>query len=456
MSTEEALRGQIKDWLEMMKACHAHLTEFYGRPYTEPKGNTVQMTWLRKLAELNEEKLDGHSLTDMLYVIRCYLIVFKSRLAEPSLQDMYSFFHEIRLIGAHHAAYPTPQQIAKLEEKAAVFVVWVLADKYDSLLATLPAKPTLPDALAQRVNRARCVDFKPPVAEALADGTLPTRNDDIQPGTWWVPGRECMVHSFVVTCSRVFHKLQWDEWVVSQLHMRIDSAYDEVTAIHNRTMLHEWVLDRAGMELPNELLLLYRRMCFEFALPVNSVYAGNSRRSSRLGKTTNPSTMYENECGFLAASPVNATANVNVLGVAENTGHEMHDPLLLALFHNQFQQGATKKHKFIGTHFLTAQHVTNNDDFVSMLSACTTWGMNKRPVIVQLRRRYVVVDVSGPDSYDRATEEAMKRPEFVECRDMYDALLYWIHLMHTKYSDELLCSTVIKRCYDGLVPTLRQ
>jgi hypothetical protein len=456
MSAIAGVRGKIPGWLAMLKDCQAHLTEFWGRPYTEPENNEVEKTWLMQLADLNEEKLDGTSLSDMLYVIRCYLSVIRSRIADASLHEMYAFFHEIRLLGAHQTPYPSSAMLRMLEDKAAAFVVWQMGARKTDIIASLPIRIELSQDLAERVDRARCLAHRPNATEAVMDGNLPLKTDDVQPGTWWAAGREHMVYSFVATCSRVFHKLRWDEWVLTKLQPRTDGAFDESTAAHNRHMLREWLVERARMELPNEVMLLFRKTCFEYALPVSSLYAGVSRRNASLGRVVSPSTLMENECGFLAASQLNTAAGVSVQTVAEDESHPFHEQLVATLFHNQFQQGTSKKHQFIGNHFLTAQRITNHPEFMSLLSQCTKWGMNKRPVIAQLQRRLIVIDTSGPDHYNRETEEASKHLEYVECRDIYQALLYWIYLMHYKYSDELECSTVLKRCYDGLIPVLRQ
>jgi hypothetical protein len=89
-----------------------------------------------------------------------------------------------------------------------------------------------------------------------------------------------------------------------------------------------------------------------------------------------------------------------------------------------------------------------------MVRTPTQWGSNRRPVIVQLERSFYVLDVSGPDDYDRATEEQHKHVQRVRCVDIYQAVLYWSYLLHAKYNDELLSGASVSPFYESFLPVL--
>jgi hypothetical protein len=380
------------------------------------------------------------------------------------LAEIRNVFTQVRLIGMNSTAetrsshnHPTPALVQQLELVVACYVVFefskggaAVLEQLNSLAQPLPLEKSV-DA-AERA--ARCVDFREDAEVAVKQGTTQPQPELVQPGSWWLAGNEHLVRMFVGLCSRIFHKLHSDVQLVKRIPLRLNGPEsDELHSPYNRRRLHEWLVDRASMQQPNDFMLKYRDFIFESALPMHSRYAQSSRRSARLNKITSVNSLLDHECGFQIMSRLHALMGGSIVDVARDTKHELHSMLLLMMFHYQMQQATAEP--FINTHYIGGQWVLVRPVLQGMLQTWIQWGMNKRPLIVELQRRLYVVDVSGTDDFERGSpEEQAKRVECVECGDIYHALLYWVHLMHTKYNDELLTGTPLRRFYEPFTPVL--
>jgi hypothetical protein len=170
---------------------------------------------------------------------------------------------------------------------------------------------------------------------------------------------------------------------------------------------------------------------------MNTLTAAKSRKSARTSRITAPDSLLDNECGFQALSRLNSVITNNISEISKDLNHELHSVLMVVMFSYIMYQ--TTKAKFIGMYYMNSQRIGQSEEFMDRMK-CVQWGMNHRPAVVELHRKLYVLDVDGKDGEG-------KKMEFVQCKDIYEALLYWIFLMKTKYDDELLCGTKLKRFY---------
>lgn len=446
--------------MELLRVSQLHLEEFWGVPMAFPEGCDVERSWLTRFVELNEERSGGTSLTDLLYVLRCYMLVLanQDRAAEQDLRvsQLHELLTRVKLLGSSStaktraaAARLTADAAAvdALEFRVAAYVVFVFSAGVDEVAAELDREKCshehIPADLALAVREARALDFLLKADVAVKEGVAAAPTEDVQPGTWWLGGNGVLAKQFVPMCSRVFHKIHADRAIMARFTPKAGER--GATALPEQA-LHQWLVARSRIELTNDFYLRFRDACYKNASPVHALHAASSRRSARTSRLTSASALFDLEFGFRALSRVDAMASGKAGEVAASRDHEMHDCLLLVMF--DFQMYQATKARFIDTFYVGPQQAGFSVELEDLLVRRTKWGMNLRPIIVELGRRLFVLDVSGPDVFERGGEEERgKRVESTECRSMYEALLYWVHLLHTKYKDELVCGTRLHKFY---------
>jgi hypothetical protein len=452
------LPEKLDAWKKLLQHCHAHVQQFWGMPI-QVDSTSAHREWLTNFVALNQELVDTTSLTDLLYVIRCYILVIQhastiDRMPACDLKHIGRVFTHVKLLAvqntpATRSFYPTASTLAELELQVAYFVVFEFSRGPTVLETTMEAIgkdaiETLPAELAARVREARSLDFKEPAAKAVEEGTLAI---DPTPGSIWLPGSKSLIRTFVGMCSRVFLSVCRDAELKASMHVRL--APIAIATPANRLRLETWLQDRCRVESTNLFMIQFRNFVFESSLPMNTVDVAQSRKSSRTSKLTSASGLLDNDCGFMALSRLNYELNVELATIAASGTHELHGMLLAVMFGYVMYQ--TSKAAFLGVHYLNSQVLHITTELPEFLTK-TKWGMNQRPIIIELQRRLYVCDISGPDQFDRETDETNKRVECIECKDMYDALLYWMHLMHSKYDDELLAGNKLLHFYGAFMP----
>jgi hypothetical protein len=453
----EGPAADLAGWKQVLRSLHNRLVEMPAHSFSPPDGCAeVRIAWLERFAALNEEVANGVSISDLLYATQCYLRVLQRKLARPNLGDIFPLMAELRLLACNNTHEtrlyePDSATIERVLDECAAFVVFVFSSDRAQVAGKLPAaSPELPAELRARVQSARCLEFQQPAKDAVQDGTLTTADNlDQQSGFFWSKSTESVLRNFVGFASRVAHSLEFDSYVLGKMNRRDEPRLAaDIATPERRLKLQSWMQKQALVEQSSEFMLDFRKLVIEESLPRNSMYAMNSRKSSRVNKSTAVDSLLQDECGFLALNRLASLTSEPLPAIASDTTHEVHAHLLLALFHYRFQQ--TTKKKFVHQHYITRQRLCQSDAMREFATK-VKWGMNQRPVIVQLKKVLCVLDVTGPDSFDRTGGEAAKSVEYVLCRDMYEALLYWAHLMVTKYNNELLCATCVRSAYEPFV-----
>lgn len=451
----DSLRSDLSEWYALYRKLYAHVSEHWGSPLTMDLSH-VEETWLDRFAELNEECLDHTSVSDMLFVIRCFYLVIQHPIQVNaihfSLTNIHELFAEVRILGCQNTketkyAQPSDAYIQQLQLRVAGMVVLHFSKSKQVLRRELDATPIeIPESINKRVRDVRCLDFRLESEVAAAQGNVNV--SDAQPGIWWLSGIQNVQSMFVPLASRIFHKIHFDKRMLSTFNKRSVCLQESIASVNNRRILYDWLQRRCDpdRELASELIILFRDMVFECALPFSTMYAAQSRKTSRSSKVIDPFTLLDNECGFQVLNRTNASIKVEELQtvVSIDVDHEYHRLLLTTMFHFMLHQLC--KVKFIGRFYFGNQYATCAD-LQSFLREKTKWGMNYRPVILELNRKLIVCDVN---TFDKAARDEVKIVEYVECVDIYEALLYWLHLMHNKYADELLESGTIKRLYQSI------
>jgi hypothetical protein len=443
------------DVQRVMRLCHAHVKEHWGEPLSHDI-SALKTAWYEKFGELNEEREDSVSVTDLLYVIFCYSVVIANAHApvslRPTLEDALEVLTQLKLLGSQSSAqtrflWPTAEEWFELQFRTAWLVVFCFSKRKEELLAGVGpcTAASLSAPLQARVREARCIDFpivrdkadKPAASDAQKPEQPQQPASEAQPGGWWLSGPEALVANFIAFSGRVMQKINFDNDLMSSIPLRpLDVGFRErVCDGSNRLRLKQWLQRRCSIQSTNDFYLTFRDNCFESALPLNSAQGLETRMSSKRGKIQTASSSLDTECGFCVLHRVHMRSDEEVVKIAADEKHEYHSNLLLVMF--GFILHHMHRVKFSGVHYFG-----NQDSHKFKKGETTKWGMNMRPCILQLCKRLVVVDVSGPD---RDSRSATKQWELIECADMYEALLYWLFLMQTKYNNELICSTRIDR-----------
>jgi hypothetical protein len=292
-------------------------------------------------------------------------------------------------------------------------------------------------------RHARSLEFQPPVEEAVKEGmaVAPADAENIQPGILWTHSIGHVLKHFVPLASRTFHVIRRDERILKTLTPRDpDRAVFSAT---NRARLHGWLIAKCSIQNPNSFYLMFRSLAFECSMASNGWKVHSSRKSSRASKLTSAESIIDEECGFHAISRLHSLLKGDLMPIARDVDHEFHAHLLLVMFAFVYRQ--TFRVDFLKTIYFSNQRVDAPE--MKEFMAKIKWGMHQRPVVVELQRQLYVLDISGSEQ-----DTGPKVVERIQCRDMYDALLYWIHLMHTKYDDELLDTSKIISFYKSIIP----
>jgi len=516
---EASLPRELKEWSSVLHACHAHLDQHWGvtTQLTSSLGmRGVTDAWQKRFEELNQDVTRGSSLTDLLYVTRCYGLVVDNIRNMPSngrmdLAKLYECYCEVRLLAVQHTKVlrSTPlvaKDLDALELRAASFIVLELSrgqlalsmelnaltsmssnstissfsssssssSSASSSSATSSSGPsisasstssarvfgrgpekskalswdTLPTPLIARNRLARCLDFQPPAETAVKEGiaVAPADAENLQPGTLWEHSQKAVLANFVPLASRVFHAIHRDLRVMSLCSLReLREAERDAIGEDQRGKLYTFLLSKCALQNPNSFFIAFRALVFECSMPLNAWKTQYSRKSKRASKLTSAESIIEDECGFHAISRLysmlqgSGPVDESLLMVGRDRSHELHGYLLLAMVAFVFKQLCNGD--FLKFVYFTNQRI-DHTELHEFVTTKLKWGMHMRPVIVELHRQIYVLDVSSGEPFTEA-EAVDKRVERIHCRDMYDALLYWMFLMRTKYNNELLDSSKI-------------
>jgi len=442
--------ARIAKYKEILKRLHAHIEEFWGQPLdVDADYKFIHNEWLLRYIELNEERVAGTGLSDLLFVIRCYISVIQNHdkvKMKMGMSELCKTLTEVKLLAVQNTQksrhyYLTHDQIRELELRVATFVVFDVSrgPKVLELEMEQHGSEPLPVDLQERVAEVRCVKFQPPIAEALKDG-IATPAKEVEPGIFWLPGNSNTLRWFVPICGRVLNKIYSDLYILSSLEKRVltNEIRDSTFSGTQRGKLFEWLKAKSQLQTTNEFFTQFRGMVFEDALPMNCVSCAISRKSSKTNRITAATALLSQECGFQPLNRLNTLVGNDLKEIAGDPNHELHQLLLLMMFSHILNQ--TSRVKFICNYFVPNQHTITSAE-LKQFQTKRKWGQNQRPVVVELQRKLYVLDIDPKG----------EKIEHIKCADMYEALLYWVFLMKTKYQDKLLlCSTNIRRFYDPI------
>jgi hypothetical protein len=308
----------------------------------------------------------------------------------------------------------------------------------------------VPAALQQRVDIAQCVHLEIPAEYTVKKGVASVQPSDTYTGAWWMSSPKFLCYYFVPYCSRVFQKWNYDTWLLSQMEPRKEPNWTtEIVSDLNRKRLHDWFVKKAQLQTANAFNLLFRDMSFENTLPFNSIVWAASRQNKKATKITAPTSLVEIEFGFHPLLRIyHLTMAKPFKDMAADKAYELHGILLLTMFSYMIKQMA--KINFLSDYYFGNQRVQG----MQIDNTCK-WGKNIRPRIAEIHKKLYVIDPSGPDRREESAENR-KKFEYVYCKDIYEALLYWLYLMKTKYAFELLCMTRITKFYNSIFPPPEQ
>lgn len=495
-------------WEAVLQTVHAHISQLWTMPIAiDTQWHDIHSHWIHHFVALNEEQKNPTgipaSLTDLLFTIRCYILVIQHAAQSSSTSSSSSTWlqeckgvrairdviTDVKLLGmrntpASRSHYATPDDVRALELKVATLVVFELGrgettlslDAKDDMAAAALTQQTTTTTTTNeglqreaRVRDVRCSDFKPPVKQALEDGQLPS-DKAAPPGTIWL-GLDSntaaafthTVKTFVGFSSRVFHKIHFDAWILSRMRPRVldaNTVHDVMESAFKQEALFTWLKSRSRMQVTNEFTIDFQKLAFEEALPMEALYGGVARHSARSNRVTSASSLLDQECGFHALNRVNTLTMEPMEKIAGDQKHELHRLLLLFMFSYEMRQSVNVP--FLETFCVTNQRTQSSKTLQEFFAKPIKWGQNQRPMLVELERRWCVLDVVGverrsapvnnnnsmeEDSNDKTVvtvEDEAPYHEFVPCGELYQALVYWVHLMRVKYNDKLLCMSSLK------------
>lgn len=478
MSSEE-----LKEWKALLRMLHTHVYCYPGQPLDFDRSSARQ-AWLTRFAALNENCIDGISVSDILYIIHCYCVLIDNHATSKStnLAGLHELFTRVKLIGnqatidstRRHIVWPSAAEWKSLELDVAHMVVF-LWQQPESERMKMVAKVKMKDLssdTAAKVREARCLDWAitPELSvtrtgeyedefetqarkeREVAKPTLPP--SDVQPGSWWATmvdskGVEALVSTFIPITSRIVHKVNFDNEFARSVAVRTipRNVHESVVAPSQRMLLYNWMQRRLEKtDLGSDFDRQLRDVVFEASLPMNTIIGLETRKSATQSRTASLWAMLGNECGFYVLHRTHKVSRDEAKKIASDTQHELHQTFLLTLF--GFLMYHTFRVHFNGQFYFSGQNLPR--DF--KLDATTdAWGCNKRPCIIELQRRIFVTDVEGEDGPSHTLDAQSRKWQRIPCDDIYEAILYWLHLMNTKYQDKLSFSTKITKLADAIL-----
>jgi hypothetical protein len=254
---------------------------------------------------------------------------------------------------------------------------------------------------------------------------------------------------FVAEASCILHDILIQEYVFQALGTVADAARTPIIHDGMRNALNQFLQKRVNIEFDDNGE--FRRVAFEHGIPLGAraltrrgMYceAGVGKQSSsdtgaviRLARANAPpTTLFQTELGERSAMKFDKLTENMPVQILGDPQHELH--ALFTLYFFSFLFSHKSKVSFASMYYVAHYEL---EDAIQhprgVLVSDKRNGVDMRPQVLWLRRRWVVRDIDHSDPE--------KRRHWYECRDVKDAILMWLLLMQKYYRGELENSKTI-------------
>lgn len=402
----------------------------------------------------------GDSVSDLLFVARCYLLCCKDVKARSmaDLNDINELFVRLQLLGCNHPRIRfetkfSHMEIEELQRRCACMVVYHLSDHPDEIMQRLgdgclpPIDPLLkaiieplrrvPDVCAQpsgalsaeeqkRQEKLSASDAND-AAQGITVAEVTDAEYDPNEGAYWHTDKQSIVGGFVKTASRVLRGY-WLQKMVFDKYPITPSDKCPSYSQFARDCFLEWLRVRCQRDYSDSSIKVYRDMIYEHWMPIGARQE-TLRQFSSKHDFMQPLNLLEQQLGVDSATSLANLARVKTKLVEKDPSNEVYDFLVLSQFSYIMQ--STCDTNFIKYYYILPSELGK---FYKRLDCTDYCHRPRRPILLHIMKGWWVHDEAS----------------WIPCTDMIDALLKIVSLWVSKYESRLATGVPLTDWIDQL------
>jgi hypothetical protein len=392
MEKEEHLLSLVRQHCTLLLRLRNHITHYNTKLSLDSELQQVTDLWLSDFVAYNNEVRDAGnvSLGDLLFVIRCHILVAQSGCITPSTQlgHLHQLSVCMQLWSCHHVAdlplhftWPGNSDVLQdIEKRIAEMVVYHLSHDVGAAADATPLPKKYSDAVALVKSFGTAKRWNEP-EEDYKKRRAP------EYGVYWAASPLDEIRDFVPLCGRVLYRVHTDQRLLNRYPHHV-LRKNPVTDGMRQGMLG-WLADKVLIQLSDSFVRTYRSICFESWIPL----AGRLIASRKAGGNK--------EDGL--------TALENILGV---------DTAAYLQSHVEVPLPTSGQIQFIGSCCFLHYDIDNIQQAVATTKTHVV--LDRPPIIVQLRKQWFIHNIKP-------------RAQYIPCKDITEALLLWCLMVKKQY-----------------------
>lgn len=418
-------------WITELNACITYLQD-ETFTYVDKTNEIQQLTnyWLSNYYDLNLEQ-DGLSRTDILFYIRCFLIVCNrdtSTIIPYNIDDLSIIYNRIAILSCNHncnakESYPSDNEIAELELDISCFIVW----HYYSQKKFKTYVDQFMDHFKKQIEEKQDMktnDLFKPLPDDLQKKTkmLVVENElesNANKGWLWSQTANEMLCNLIPLCSRVFSE------IIRTRQLKQLYPIKNMTNITPQSIIRlaDWTIKQCSIEVEDDFNSIFTDLAHELQLPMGSRLQSQRKTTTRDDKDM-PIRILERELGYDTVSRLGSIANTKPIDIANNPNHDNYDALIFAVFDMRLTQ--TKKTSLIKEYIIPPTQYSNQQlkrgiETHKLFSTTEFHSQRRYPLITLLQRKWTI--------HYRST--------WFICDSASEALLGWILIIQQEFKGNL-------------------
>lgn len=417
MERIEVIKENQYNWTQLLQLCHNHINHFNSELKRPEQLLSVTTEWVQCFEEHNLEARGAGGFTrgDILYVLRCYLLVAQSghTYATAKSTHIKQILYYVYIWSIHHAqlqaelTWPAPEFLQFVENVAADLVVFTLSSEAppQDIGALKPASEEVMAKLELLAIVKRWNEKEEDFAKRLPP----------EYGTYWPRTPEDSTKVFVAMCSRVLHQIHLhNHWIKEYPHYVMHQK--PVTNAHRERFMG-WMKEKCVIELSDAFIRLYRSTCLEYMLPL-----GSRLISSRSALANKEESLYylEELLGFEVAANIQSYLEMPMKDIIADEKNLFHDMLILLLFHYFLSHNTGGTISFLNNYVIMHYEVATKATALLPLLKQHVF-LDRTPIIANLQKRWWIHNV-------------LPKPRWIPCDSLTDAILLWVMFVHKQYN----------------------
>lgn len=416
------MKQEYQEWLSELRTCISFLQDKeFDRVDKSKEIEKLTQYWLTNYFELNIEE-NNLSRTDLLFYIRCFLVVCDRGNLEPMPMNMLlDLYNRLAIFSCNHNCnarmnYPSKEQIRELEDDCFGFIVqhyFSLQEFRKSVDRFIQDRDEKESKEHKVFEMAEMSNEMQTLKKSLfvEDEKTPNSNK----GYLWTQDHLRMLLTLIPLADRVFSQVYREQRLLDSYRMgKIPQVPESVIL-----KLQNWLIKEVAIDAEDDLRPRYVELLHELQIPMGGRLTSQRKLVTR-DDHNNSLTIIEKELGYdTSLRLTNGASSSKHVEVAKNPDHDNYTALLITLWDLRLTQ--LKKTEFLKNHVVLPTALSIKLKPAKRFETLK-FGLSARaPLVTLIQRKWKIHYLTTFYTFETAAE----------------ALLVWARIITTEFGGEI-------------------